>query len=140
MTAVSAKTREAVLDRDGFRCVSCGGHLTGPYGYSLHHRCPKGMGGTKRPESNSPANLLTLCGSGVTGCHGFVESNRELAYDWGYLVHRIDNPADVPVLTRNGWVLFDDAGGKTYRDDSRNLAEIKDALDVRLGTTTGDRA
>lgn len=139
MTAVSQATRELVLERDGRTCVSCGRLCAGPLGYSLHHRTPRGMGGTKRPEANAPSNLVTVCGDGVRGCHGWIESNRDQAREWGYLVHRIDDPAEVPVLGRHGWVLFDNVGCFSYCDESRDLTELRDALDVRRGTsTTGD--
>lgn len=62
--------------------------------YSIHHRLLRSQGGT-----NAPANLLTLCGSGVTGCHGWVHANPGIAYELGLLVHPWDDPEAVPVLT-----------------------------------------
>lgn len=53
------------------------------------------MGGTKRGV-NSLANLALVCGSGTTGCHGYIESHREEAYERGWLVHSWDDPAEVP--------------------------------------------
>ncbi|WGL50661.1 hypothetical protein P5P86_11870 [Nocardioides sp. BP30] len=55
------------------------------------------MGGTSRPETNGAANLLLLCGSGTSGCHGRIESNRAEAYDQGWLVSQRDDPREVPV-------------------------------------------
>ena len=55
------------------------------------------MGGSKDPVTNSPANLLLLCSSGTTGCHGWVESHRELAYATGLLVHSWQDPRKVPL-------------------------------------------
>jgi hypothetical protein len=72
------------------------------------------MGGTSRPESNGPANLLLLCGSGTTGCHGRIESNRSEAYEKGWLVGQVNDPREVPVwisLFGSTPVLFDDNGG-----------------------------
>jgi hypothetical protein len=145
MTEIPRRIRESVLERDGWACVSCGRSIRGHYGYSIQHRTPKSMGGSRMPWINLPGNLITLCGSSVTGCHGWAEgnvqwSNRQDVIDWGYVVRRPTLAATVPVLTRLGWVLYDNDACFTYCDDSRNLAEIKDALDVRLGTTTGDRA
>lgn len=54
------------------------------------------MGG--RVAAHTTANLVTLCGTGVTGCHGWVESHRAVAYEQGWLVHRWDDPALRPVL------------------------------------------
>jgi hypothetical protein len=63
-------TRAAVLDRDGWCCARCGrpcGPGVGPY--SLQHRKARGVGG-----GNEMSNLLVLCGSATTLCHGEVES------------------------------------------------------------------
>lgn len=78
---------------------------------SLHHRKPRGMGGTKDPGIHSPANIIVLCGSGTTGCHGWVEQHRAESYDLGLLVHRTDDPSAVPVrLSRGLGLLLDDGG------------------------------
>lgn len=66
--------------------------------HSFHHRRPRQMGGDPRPTTNSPANLLLVCGTGTTGCHGALEQARADAYERGWLVHRdIDDPSTVPV-------------------------------------------
>ena len=100
----------AVLHRDGYRCVRCGTPIEGDRGvhWSLHHRAPRGMGGTRRPEVNSPSNLIPLCGSGVTGCHGFVESHRAEALDAGWLVSRHTDPAKKALLVNHSsrWVYL----------------------------------
>ena len=108
-TGPTRAMREAVKVRDGGRCVRCGD----PAG-SIHHRKPRGMGGTHGAESdriNGPAWLLSLCGSGVTGCHGWVEGNRTRAEELGYLILRNGPEVDaatVPVRVRAGWRLFGD--------------------------------
>lgn len=64
------------------------------------------MGGSKRAELNTPANLIVICGSGTTGCHGRIESNRTEAYADGLLLHDGQDPAAVPVLLAcpvDGW-------------------------------------
>lgn len=70
--------------------------------WSVQHRKPAGMGGTSRPEFNSPANLLLLCGSGTTGCHGWVEANRTAARNAGWLVWQSQDPEEMPVLLHDG--------------------------------------
>jgi hypothetical protein len=70
-------------------------------GFSMHHRHPRRMGGSSRPELNTPANLLLLCGSGTTGCHGRVEGNRTRAYKDGLILHDGADPAGVPVMFNN---------------------------------------
>lgn len=62
-------------------------------GCQVHHRQPRGAGGSRNPEINSPANLLLLCSE----CHTWVESNRTTSYEQGWLVHRGHNPEKCPV-------------------------------------------
>lgn len=89
-TGPDRATRELVLSRDG-GCVMCG---TGPYGVQIHHRKPRKSGGRAgKRESNSPANLITLCPKD----HEWVESRRSEAYDAGLLVREADFPALVPI-------------------------------------------
>lgn len=97
-TGPSKTTRAEVWGRAGGRCEVCGAALAGPVGFSLHHRLPRRMGGSTRLELNTPANLILVCGSGTTGCHGRIESNREQAYTDGLLLHDGQNPAEVPVM------------------------------------------
>jgi 5-methylcytosine-specific restriction protein A len=113
-TGPSKQTLMAVLERDRGACVRCGRSIAaGERGrdWSIQHRIPRGMGGSRDERLNQPANLLVLCGSGVTLCHGDIESNRTVALADGYLLHRIQEPAEVPVRAAAGWVLLDDEGG-----------------------------
>lgn len=80
---VPKKLRDDVLERDEFTCMRCGTAVTPPF-YSLQHRRPAGMGGSKLVHTM--ANLVTLCGSGTTLCHGEVESDRITARAEGWLV------------------------------------------------------
>jgi hypothetical protein len=100
-TGPTRTTREVVWTRAGGRCELCGGSLAGMLGFSVHHRLPRRMGGSSRPELNTPANLILLCGSGTTGCHGRIEANREQAYADGLLLHDGADPASEPVMLTN---------------------------------------
>ena len=107
--AIAKSTVEKIHERSQRRCERCG--TDSSLRYSLHHRKPRGMGGSKDPAINNPSNLIFLCGSGTEGCHGWVESNRSIAYTDGLLVHRVDDPAEIPVVLRYGEVFLDEEGG-----------------------------
>ncbi|MGB3443852.1 MAG: HNH endonuclease signature motif containing protein [Actinophytocola sp.] len=86
--------REAVLERDDHACVRCGVAIQRPY-YSLQHRDPRGAGGSRL--LHTMANLVTLCGSGTTRCHGHVESYRDESKAHGWLVPNGAVPEEWPV-------------------------------------------
>lgn len=101
-TGPTAAQRRVVAERAGWCCEICPTLLhdgnTWTQAHSFHHRLPRRMGGTSRPDVNAAYALLLLCGTGTTGCHGYVESNRQEAYAMGWLLHDGQNPADVPVV------------------------------------------
>lgn len=101
--------RGYVRGRDGFVCQMCGGHLGVG---SIHHRKPKGMGGSALLEH--PSNLVTVCGLGnADGCHGKAHSNPQWARNHGWIVSRSLDPRDIPVDMHDGWFTLDDSGGRT---------------------------
>jgi len=104
-TATVTKVRE----RAQGRCERCGS--ADSFRWSLHHRIPRGMGGSKDPALNMPSNILLLCGSGTEGCHGYVETHRTESLEYGLLLHRSDESCEAPVMLRYGWVILDDEGG-----------------------------
>lgn len=116
-TGPSASVRRKVAERAGYSCEACGlilyaaGIQTWTSPHSFHHRRPRGMGGSSDPATNSPANLLLLCGTGTTGCHGLIEARRSWALEAGYLVPQGQDPAAVPVVVApNLLVLLDHDG------------------------------
>lgn len=114
-TGPSPETVTLVLERDRWSCVRCGRSVAGGErgrDWSIQHRIPRGMGGSRDDRLNLPSNLLVLCGSGVTLCHGEVESHREIALVAGFLLYRAQEPTEVPVAALEGWVLLDDEGGR----------------------------
>lgn len=101
---VPDEIRDAVLERDGHACTRCAVAVTPSY-YSLHHRRPRGMGGSRL--LHTMANLVTLCGSGLhgDGCHGEVESDREGSTRIGWLVPHGVRPEDWRVeLAPDRWM------------------------------------
>ena len=114
--SVTKKTRLLVPTRDEWSCQVCGTNLAAAYlrgDYSLQHRRNRGMGGSKRPDTNGPANLLTTCGSATSpdGCHHRIEANPQWAAECGLRIRQNQTPSEVPVHTIHGWVLLDDHGG-----------------------------
>lgn len=112
-TGLSRTVRETVLERDGYRCFRCGVSIL-DQAYSIHHRRPRGSGGSSDPETNLTANAITLCGTGTTGCHGDIESHRDLSRRLGFLIPntRSCTPRLVPVLHHTfGHVVLDNNGG-----------------------------
>lgn len=108
----SEQVKRLVDRRDNWRCVRCGKPL-GSTWMNRHHRR---MRSHRWPGLHEASNLILLCGSGDSGCHGDVHGRATAeAYEKGWLVHAWqDHPEMVPVLTRqHGWVLLDDQGGWT---------------------------
>ena len=78
--AFSRDVRELILARDG-GCIRCGAWTP-----QIHHRRPRSAGGTSLAWVGEASNGLTLCGSGTTGCHGWVESHRDEAKAHGWII------------------------------------------------------
>jgi 5-methylcytosine-specific restriction protein A len=102
-TGPSAAVVALVRERASECCERCGND----WGTQLHHRRPRGAGGSKRESTNQAANCTWICGP----CHAEIESRREWATVHGWLVSQHSDPALVPVLTRHGWVLLTGSGG-----------------------------
>jgi hypothetical protein len=95
--------------RDAERCFRCGRHLRWEdrgHGWSMHHRRPRGAGGTSLLWVGMAANALTLCGHATSpdGCHAWVETHREEATELGYLIplNGIQVAEDVAALRWDG--------------------------------------
>lgn len=105
--------RDTIAHRDQWRCVRCGADITiGPA--SVQHRRPRGMGGTRDPLVSAPSNGILLCGTGTTGCHGWVETHREAAHEQGWSIPWWTNPLAVPVTYWDGrQYKLDNQGNRT---------------------------
>jgi 5-methylcytosine-specific restriction protein A len=102
VTGFSAAVRTTIRQRADGHCERCGLQR----GTEIHHRRPRGMGGTNRPETNTPSAGGLLCGD----CHRWAESHRAAAMNHGWLVRQHHQPADIPVKYRDSWVYLDDLG------------------------------
>lgn len=90
------------------------GSLMGAPWTSLHHRQPRGMGGTSRTAVHSLAVLLQACGHGTIGCHGWVEHNRSEALRRHLLVPQGLDPAAVPYVMPGGKIVYLDPVSPVY--------------------------
>lgn len=102
-SAPTPAVRQLCWKRDRGRCVRCGISLHGIRS-NLHHRRDRGSGGSSLPWISTPINLISLCGSGTTGCHGWVTENRnrKQALAAGWIVRKngqasVTDPALIPV-------------------------------------------
>ena len=104
MSGPARAVRGLVWERDGGACAWCGCPVREGE-HSLQHRRARGMGGTRRADANSPANLVLVCGSGTTLCHGWVEAHPGEAERRGFRLRQWADPVEVPVLWAGGvWV------------------------------------
>lgn len=101
MSAIPAKVREVVDERDQKQCVRCGNRA----GHK-HHRQRRREGG------HGYWNVISLC----TTCHQWAHANPVKARETGYIVSVHETtPEDIPLKTFMGWmVLLDDGGIKWF--------------------------
>jgi hypothetical protein len=91
--------------REQQRCARCGVVIWN--NGSRHHRKFK-----SRRGGDEVSNGLLLCGSGTTGCHGWVHAHSLAARFDGFAVGEHEDPRAIPVLHAiYGLVYLDDAGG-----------------------------
>jgi 5-methylcytosine-specific restriction enzyme A len=91
--------------------------------HHLHHRRPRAAGGSRRPDTNSPANLLLLCPE----CHRQIEGNRTISFGMGWLLRQNQNPVDVPVLVQRTRWMFLTADGFYLAAEGPRFSEGSDA-------------
>lgn len=103
---IPLKVRAALRKRaeiDDFVCCEICGK---PFVNNAHHRRGQGQGGR-----DVLSNLLMLCGSGTTGCHGLVTANPAMAYRNGWSIEGTTAiPGQVPVRRLGEKVWLDDSG------------------------------
>lgn len=101
-------TNRPIFERDGYRCV-----VHGDRAQTVHHR-------NHNHGDNRPSNRISVCGSGTTGAHGWIEAHpAEAGLDEGgpgWTIYHGDDPAYQRVWYENGpygrgWYLLDDEYG-----------------------------
>jgi hypothetical protein len=97
--------RKIVYERSEQLCERCcSGRIR-----SVHHRKKRSQGGGWTPQ-----NCVLLCGTGVQGCHGWVEHNPDAACVEGFHVRPWNEPEGIPLLWRGSqWVFLTEDGRVT---------------------------
>ncbi len=102
--------RTTVEERCGGWCERCGVERA----VEIHHRRPRGAGGSLAHDTNRVTNALAVCES----CHRWIERNRAESLTKGWLVRQGHDPAMTPVLYSGqvgkpirAWVFLTDDGG-----------------------------
>jgi len=104
----STRVREQIKNRSKGQCEVCGMRLM-IYEAQIHHRRPRGMGGSKSAATGSVSNGLHV----HMKCHERIESNRINAMDNGYLMYQTQEPSEVPARLWYGWHLLNEDGTVT---------------------------
>jgi predicted CxxxxCH...CXXCH cytochrome family protein len=95
---VSRKVAELVIERDQGMCVVRVTHDKGAKaGEQIHHRRPRGMGGTTVEWVNQAPNLIYVCAA----CHAHIERYREQAMTMGWLLNGKDRAENTPLRYSN---------------------------------------
>lgn len=107
-TGFPTATRDLITTRSGGFCEVMAPGCTG-HAREIHHRRPRGMGGTRRPDTNIASAGLHVCHA----CHRHLETvERRLAYLRGWLVRQHHSPRDRSVWYRGvSRVFLTDDGG-----------------------------
>jgi len=118
---------ELVTLRDA-ECVRCRRGVP-----NRHHRQGRD------PFNSTPANLILLCGSGTTGCHGWAHSHPVEARQHGIIVPSWADPAEVPILLwrkvdgiimRRAWALLPHDGSDPVWIGPREAGERMERIGV----------
>lgn len=110
----SAGIVQLAVDRDLRCCAWCAAKLVGdrgpmPWQWQVHHRWPRGSGGTSEPFVARVSNAIPLHGE----CHFVIEREmRDEATRMGFIIrHGIRQPPAVPIRHAvHGFVTLDDTG------------------------------
>jgi 5-methylcytosine-specific restriction enzyme A len=111
-TGPGRDVKSLIRTRAKRRCEACGrskGRM------DVHHRRPRGMGGTVDPAANLPSNLVLL------DCHRWIESHRTVSLDLGWLVRQGHDPALVALTlwSDREVLLADDGRYVEYQDQQK---------------------
>ena len=106
------ESKHVALQRQGWHCMRCGRNLHDPSALAgqaaaSHRQLRRRADPTVR---DLPSNIVELCGSGTTGCHGWTHAHPAEAERFGYIIPSWRDPLNAPIRDWNGdwWWLLDD--------------------------------
>lgn len=103
--------RAIVYERSGWLCeVWIPGVCLGRAS-NYQHR--KGKAHCRKDELWAPENGLHVCGSGTTGCHGYIHQHPRESYSKGWSVRSFNNPEQCPAMVRGEPLFLMDYGYRT---------------------------
>lgn len=127
------KTRRLIRERAQDRCELCG---TPVQDAQIHHRRPRGMGGTKNPESRSAANGMYV----HLRCHQRIELNRADALRKGWLILQSGDLSQ-PIRLHHGWAVLHEDGsydalGEKYQSPHQGSDGQEDSIPPFVPSTS----
>lgn len=97
----------------------------------IHHRRPRGMGGSRRTSTNKPSNLIVCC----LDCHHDIEegtrtkAGRASARRMGWLLHQhVKEPRDEPA-----WLATDHGRHLVWLHDDGTKSLVDLVTDIARG-------
>ena len=112
------KARKVIRTRAQDKCELCGTRCTDG---QIHHRKPRGMGGTKNQASRSISNGLYV----HFRCHHMIEMNRAKALENGWLIRQSGDPELEPVRLHSGWVVLNPDGSVSPSQKYQSLPQAE---------------
>lgn len=107
---IPTANRQTVQGRAFGHCERCDRPTVAAH---LHHRRPKGLGGSSAPDRHDVSNLVHLC----PDCHSWAHGHPKDAAEAGFLVPRSSgqSPLQVPIVDLSGRIRWLDDEGQYLR-------------------------
>jgi 5-methylcytosine-specific restriction protein A len=109
-TGFSVETIQLIEARSQFNCEVMAQNVCQIQAHTIHHRRPRGMGGTRREATNFAGNGMAVC----MACHAAIESRRVWAITNGFLVRQRDDPHTIPVWWRCAYERYEGQPVRKY--------------------------
>lgn len=107
--SIPNRVRKALCARSSGSTILGLCEICGHGGTNAHHRRNRSQGGR-----DVLSNLILVCGSGTTLCHGAITENPNWAESRGYTIkgtQAVPSQTQVFLPLHGGWVYLDDEGG-----------------------------